>query len=443
MTSHPPVIVAGMHRSGTSLAASWLDALGVDLGGDLIGADERNPKGYYEDRAVVDMHGRLLTAATKAGEPGHADWGWTASERIDRGVQARFIGEARSFLRRRQRDDRPWGFKDPRASLLLDFWDELRADARFVLIYRFPWEVADSMQRVGEEVFLDHPEYAYPAWRLYNEHLLDFHRRHGDRSVLVSSNAFPRAPEQFVDLVRGKLGLALGGTLDGLFEERFFRSHDADDPIGALAAEAFPACADLLEELDRAADVSSAAFWRRTPRDPAAAASAPPRVVVRIEGSRRDASLEVETRASIERVARGCRVQAIGHRGRAATPFIEEYVLSLAAGDRLAPGWIEAATHHLDAHPDDAFATGTVRRYGKARDAEPVSLDAPVGAVARAAAVDARGRPTGRRARLDAAAIDHRVAGKRRRSMSNLLRGVASTAIRVVFARRLDEPFSR
>ena len=104
--------------------------------------------------------------------------------------------------------------------MLLDFWDEILGDrALYVLLYRFPWEVADSMQRVGADVFLDHPEYAYRIWAFYNRHLLDFHRRHPDRSLLVSTNALLRDPERLVPLLRGKLGLAVEeGSFEALRE---------------------------------------------------------------------------------------------------------------------------------------------------------------------------------------------------------------------------------
>jgi hypothetical protein len=50
------------------------------------------------------------------------------------------------------------------------------------------------MQRLGKDVFLDHPEYAYRIWAFYNQHLLDFHRRHPDRSLLASTNALLKQP---------------------------------------------------------------------------------------------------------------------------------------------------------------------------------------------------------------------------------------------------------
>ena len=48
-------------------------------------------------------------------------------------------------------------------SALLD-WLRAMAEARFLLVYRFPWEVAASMQRVGAEVFLRNPGWGAAIW---------------------------------------------------------------------------------------------------------------------------------------------------------------------------------------------------------------------------------------------------------------------------------------
>ena len=54
------VIVAGMHRSGTSLTAGLLARLGIDMGRDLVPADRANPRGYFEDVELVRFHQRMF-----------------------------------------------------------------------------------------------------------------------------------------------------------------------------------------------------------------------------------------------------------------------------------------------------------------------------------------------------------------------------------------------
>src|SRR5436305_8144007 len=80
-----PVVITGMHRSGTSLVASYLSTLGIHMGDRLIPADRRNPRGYFEAAAFAELHGRSLGAAPVEG-PGPRAWGWPEAGRPDRGV---------------------------------------------------------------------------------------------------------------------------------------------------------------------------------------------------------------------------------------------------------------------------------------------------------------------------------------------------------------------
>jgi hypothetical protein len=53
----PIVVVSGLPRSGTSMAMKMLEAGGLPVMTDgLRTADEDNPKGYYEDERVKDLH---------------------------------------------------------------------------------------------------------------------------------------------------------------------------------------------------------------------------------------------------------------------------------------------------------------------------------------------------------------------------------------------------
>ena len=53
----PIVVVSGLPRSGTSMAMKMLEAGGLRVVTDgRRAADEDNPKGYYEDERVKDLH---------------------------------------------------------------------------------------------------------------------------------------------------------------------------------------------------------------------------------------------------------------------------------------------------------------------------------------------------------------------------------------------------
>jgi hypothetical protein len=57
------IIVTGMHRSGTSLTAQVLQALGADFGpaDKLYDADQWNANGYLERVDAVDLNSRIIT----------------------------------------------------------------------------------------------------------------------------------------------------------------------------------------------------------------------------------------------------------------------------------------------------------------------------------------------------------------------------------------------
>jgi hypothetical protein len=258
-----PLVVAGMHRSGTSLAASLVQAAGVDVGERLLEPDPANPLGYFEDTGFLALQQRMLTDSTPADDGGHRDWGWTESERLDPERFSLYREEATALIEARRRQARPWGWKDPRTTLALDFWDKLLGDAFYLLVYRYPWDVADSMQRLGTEVFLRNPEYAYRIWAFYNRNLLEFHRQHRERSLLVSVNALMRSPERFRILLAERLGLDLPEErLREIVEAGLLRAIDGADPLIGLVAATSPHVVRLLGELDTAADLPAAGLWQ-------------------------------------------------------------------------------------------------------------------------------------------------------------------------------------
>jgi hypothetical protein len=133
------------------------------------------------------------------------------------------------------------------------------AEARYVLVYRFPWDVADSMQRLEAEVFLRNPEYAYRIWTFYNKRLRKFYEEHSNRCLLVSINALKENVDTFVNLLSDKLGLPTQASrLEEVFKDHLFKTIGGQDPLIDLVAAAHPECARLLSELDEMADISGA-----------------------------------------------------------------------------------------------------------------------------------------------------------------------------------------
>ena len=140
------ILVAGMHRSGTSALTRMLNGLGCDLPAALMEADEYNVEGYWESTEVVALNEAVLTSAGSTWddwEPFNPDW--HASP-----VAEGFRSRARAVIESEFGDSPLFVFKDPRVCRLLDFWIDALADcgvdARIALPIRNPLEVAASLE---------------------------------------------------------------------------------------------------------------------------------------------------------------------------------------------------------------------------------------------------------------------------------------------------------
>jgi len=405
----PPLrlIVTGMHRSGTSFVASLLAAWNVRMGDRLLPADRGNPAGYFEDAGFQELNRRILVACTQP-EEGHRDWGWTESGNFDAAQLPAYRGAAAALVAARDRAGSPWGWKDPRTCMLLDFWDDvLGPEARFLLVYRHPWEVADSMLRAGAEIWLTHPGYPARIWTAYNRRILDFHRRHRDRTLLVSANRMLRDPEAFAAAVRRHFGIeADAETVARLREEDSFVSLPDDDPLPRLWRYTNAEATDLLAALDDAADVGNESRGNESrgndrrgeaaSRTAARPSAERPRLSVIIP-CRDDGDYLIEAVASVERYApadaelivvddgstqprtrqvlaalreAGHRVIEQPHSGLSAArnqgiaASAGDYLLPLDADNRLLPGFVAEAVALLDADPAAGVVYGDRREFG-------------------------------------------------------------------------------
>ena len=63
------MIVVGMHRAGTSAITRGLTAIGVEVGDDLLPSQADNPKGFWENRAIVDIDDRPGFTVRRSRDP--------------------------------------------------------------------------------------------------------------------------------------------------------------------------------------------------------------------------------------------------------------------------------------------------------------------------------------------------------------------------------------
>lgn len=143
-----PVVVIGMHRSGTSIMAMLLDQLGVFMG--------RSRDQNYESTFFLKINEWLF---------------WQANASWDRPENIQFIDAITSdhvvdvlgyYMSSEYRNDYlpegeatnnsdirdlnvPWGWKDPRNTFTIPFWKKLLGDIKVIHVYRNPIDVAKSL----------------------------------------------------------------------------------------------------------------------------------------------------------------------------------------------------------------------------------------------------------------------------------------------------------
>ena len=212
------LIISGMHRSGTSMITSYLQESGLLLGDRLLVGNKDNPKGYFEDVDFLKMHQDILYNATKDGKGGWKDVGFTADGVFDTSILPKYKEQAKNLIAQKQaKNTGVWGWKDPRTSLLLDFWEEIIPEAKYILIFRNPWEVKQSLQKLNKSELENNPAYAYEIWIQHNKSIINFYQKHSDKCILVSANGFLNSPNFLLDLIHEKFKWSFTQPKDNAF----------------------------------------------------------------------------------------------------------------------------------------------------------------------------------------------------------------------------------
>ncbi len=140
------MVVAGMHRSGTSAVARLLSLLGFGLPRTPVGPRPSNELGHWGESEVLrSINDELLSAVGSAWDdvaPLPPSW-------LDSPAAEEFRKRIVDALESEYPDPGPFVLKDPRICRLVPFWlralDEFGARAAFVLPIRNPLEVAASL----------------------------------------------------------------------------------------------------------------------------------------------------------------------------------------------------------------------------------------------------------------------------------------------------------
>jgi len=143
------LIVLGVHRSGTSVAARMLECLGAENSNVLIQPNLINTKGFFEDKDIYEFNEFILLPQLGSSWESISLINWDNISTQDR---SKLISEALEILKRNYSSAAPLKIlKEPRISTLLPFYLSVLNQARFevkvVCVLRDPLSVARSLNK--------------------------------------------------------------------------------------------------------------------------------------------------------------------------------------------------------------------------------------------------------------------------------------------------------
>lgn len=196
------VVVLGAARSGTSVTAGILKALGVDIAstGDSTRA---NPKGSFEDKGFQRLDNEIFRAV------GQEKSYWDPPTRGEIMAQRVHVApRIQSLVSEKSRDKSIWGWKNPKAILTVELFLPYLFNPYLVTVFRNPLHTAESSvaHKRGKITFLD----ALKLVNFYTGEMLAFLERHPDLpNIFLSFEEIVANPRKEAERLADFLGLEL------------------------------------------------------------------------------------------------------------------------------------------------------------------------------------------------------------------------------------------
>lgn len=141
------ILVAGMHRSGTSALTRCISLLGAKLPQDLIHTTKDNPRGYWESKEVVLFHQEVLRNF-------ELRWDTVISRPNDFWSDNDYLSTRKwiqQYIKNSLRFNEIFLIKDPRLCRLLKLWiaslEEENVNLKIVIPFRIYSEVSISLHK--------------------------------------------------------------------------------------------------------------------------------------------------------------------------------------------------------------------------------------------------------------------------------------------------------
>ena len=243
------ICITGMHRSGTSLIASVLQESGVFIGANLMKSGVGNPRGHFEDLEFVSFHERLLKRSNKT---------FLVQDLTGLNLfTPEDIELANSLISNRSHQS-VWGWKDPRSTLFLNFWDERVPQAFYIFLYRHPVTVSHSLLRRGAVYPENDALMTINAWNIYNQEILNFVKKKPEKCLLGNVHGITQDFSKFISRVNAKFGLTLDPNIDSsIFHSDELARESYNPAITEAFKELIPNSFRLWNQLESIADISS------------------------------------------------------------------------------------------------------------------------------------------------------------------------------------------
>jgi len=142
-----------------------LHGCGLNLGSKdaLMPPQADNPDGFWEHLGFVALNDELLEALGGAWDlPPKANENLPDERLEPLRMKARLLIDGFHSAQ-------IWGWKDPRNSLTLPFWEDLLPDLKTLIIVRNPLEVAYSMRKRNGTSYA----FGLRLWEIYNRRLIE------------------------------------------------------------------------------------------------------------------------------------------------------------------------------------------------------------------------------------------------------------------------------
>lgn len=138
-----PILITGCARSGTSMTAGIIAKCGA-FGGDLLGGDHNNPRGYFENFEIRENITKNLIAELGGDRLGQANPPSPANLKFTLEHGKRLREKMNGVMRAHGYKDGPWFYKGAKMCLMWPIYHLAYPNAIWILVRRPDEDIVES-----------------------------------------------------------------------------------------------------------------------------------------------------------------------------------------------------------------------------------------------------------------------------------------------------------